>query len=1001
MSNDETLFQSVAIIGMAGRFPGAADIDAFWANLAAGVESVRRLDDAELDALGVPAELRAHPAYVPAAARLAEAEDFDAEFFDMTPREAEITDPQHRVLLECAYAAMQHAGYVPATYPGAVGVYAGVGLNSYLLHNLMPRQDLLRSLGMHQLLLGNDKCYAASRIAYKLNLDGPCIGVDTACSSSLVAVTLAYRALISFECDLALAGGAKVNAADAGYPYEPGSINSPDGHCRTFDAAAGGTVFGSGAGIVVLKRLEDALRDRDTIHAVIRGAAVNNDGAAKVGFTAPSVTRQRDVIRQALSFAEVPASSVSYVEAHGTGTRLGDPIELAALGEAFAGVAPGSVALGSVKPNIGHLESAAGVAGLIKVAQALRHGQLPPSLNYATPNPAIDFVTSPFCVNTALRPWPAGATPRRAGVSSFGLGGTNAHVVVEEAPAAPPAAPGGPELLVWSARTPAALERLSTRLAAHAAAADGGTADAAYTLACGREHFAHRRFAVGGSWPEIAAALAAPAMATAAAAAPRVAFVFPGQGVQRAGMAGPLYRSQPVYRAAIDACCAALGAEGAALLPLLLQEGDDATLQRTEWAQPAIFATSYAMARLWQSWGVQPAVLLGHSLGEYVAACVAGVFAAGDAIRLVAARAGLMQAQPEGAMAALRLSGAEAAALLAAHPEWECDLAAENGPRAVAVAGSHAGVAQCLAAVRAAGGDGQPLRTSHAFHSRRLDGMLDAYGQVLRGVRGAPARMPLVSCLTGRVEVPERWLDPGYWLEQTRGTVRFGAAVAAAAPLADVFIDMGPGATAAALVQGALPAPGHAAVLAAAPTQGGDAMTAVLQALGAAWVRGATVDWTSVYAERTCRRVPLPGYPFERRRCWVDAPGATATLPAPAAVAPVAASVAVASAEPADALQAQVAAVWCELLGSAHIGPDESFFALGGQSLLATRIISRLHEVTGIELPVQAIYETPTIAGLTQALLAQQAAAADPEMLERLLAELEAGAAPAAEGALA
>jgi acyl transferase domain-containing protein len=1010
---DDSLFQSVAIIGMAGRFPGAADIDRFWANIAGGVESIRRLDAAELDALGVPAELRAHAAFVPAAARLPDAEDFDPEFFDMTPREAEITDPQHRVLLECAYAAMQDAGYVPAAYPGAVAVYAGVGLNSYLLHNLMPRPDLLRSLGMHQLLLGNDKCYATSRIAYKLDLKGPCVSVDTACSSGLVAVAMAYRALVSFECDLALAGGAKVNAADSGYAYEPGSINSPDGRCRAFDAAAAGTVFGSGAGIVVLKRLEDALRDRDTIHAVIRGAAVNNDGAAKVGFTAPSVTRQRDVIRQALAFAEVPAASLSYVEAHGTGTRLGDPIELAALTEAFgAGAAPGGCALGSVKPNIGHLESAAGVAGLIKVVQALRHEMLPPSLNFETPNPAIDFAGGPFYVNTRLRPWPAGATPRRAGVSSFGLGGTNAHVVVEQAPAVAATPAGGPELLIWSARSPAALARMDARLAAHAAAGGAaGSADAAFTLACGREHFGHRRFALAATLGELAGALAAGGAAPSPAvpaSAPRVAFVFPGQGVQHAAMAAALYRAHPAYRAAIDACCDAAARAGfAGLLSLLTGEGGEggeagAALQNTGAAQPAIFAASYAMARLWQSWGVQPAAMLGHSLGEYVAACLAGVFSLDDALLLVTCRARLMQALPGGAMAALRLSEEQARALLAAHPEWECDLAAVNGPRAVTVAGDAAGVALCLAAA----GDGQLLRTSHAFHSRRIDAMLDDFRAVLERVRFAPARLPLLSCLTGMAEAPQRHADPAYWLAQTRATVRFGAAVAAAVPLADVLIDMGPAATAAAMVRGALPAAGGACVIAAAPAHGeGGAGTALLNALGTLWSRGADIDWGKVYGHRHCRRVPLPAYPFERRRCWVDAPGAAAPgaagMPAAVAAAPAAASLA--GAAPDDDLQTVVADVWRELLGAERIGPDENFFALGGQSLLATRIISRLHELTGIELPVQAIFDTPTIAGLAAALFAQRTALVDPDMLELLLAEMENGSdtARAAEGAIA
>ena len=1010
--SDGNAFQSVAIIGAAGRFPGAENIGQFWANLAAGVDSIRRYSPEELEALGVSAELRSSPSFVPAGARMPAAEDFDPEFFDMTPREAEITDPQHRVLLECAYEAMESAGYVASRYRGAIALYAGVGLNTYLLHNLLPRTDLLRTLGMHQLLLGNDKCYAASRIAYKMNLRGECLSVDTACSSGLVSVAMAYRSLISHECDMALAGGAKINASDSGYPYEAGSINSPDGRCRAFDAQASGTVFGSGAGIVVLKRLEDALRDRDNIQAVIRGAAVNNDGSAKVGFTAPSVDRQCDVIHQALSFSEVAPESISYVEAHGTGTRLGDPIEMAALAEAYgnARTRPQSCAVGSVKTNIGHLEAAAGVAGLIKVVQALRQQQMPPSLNFDQPNPAIDFASTPFYVNTRLRPWPAEGELRRAAVSSFGLGGTNAHVIVEEAPRiVPQATRAGPELLLCSAKTSSALDAVTRRLADHLGSASAAAlADTAHTLACGREHFSHRRFVVADSVEQAAGALVASSQAGRASPARTpstepagIAFVFPGQGVQFPGMAADLYRAQPAYRLALDECCAAVQrASTIDLKPLLIDAAaEHAThLDQTDIAQPAIFATSYAMAKLWQSWGVRPNVLLGHSLGEYVVACLAGVFTLDDALALVTRRARLMHRMAPGSMAALRMSEREAKALLQANPQWQCDLAAVNATTAVVVSGTHEAIEQCLLVVRDQGCEGQILRTSHAFHSRMQDAMLDEFRTELTRVAFGMPQLPFVSCLTGQLAEPGRVTTPQYWVEQLRNTVRFADGVASAAASGiQIFIDMGPAATAAGMTMASLGAQPFKAIAAAPARQGGtDGETAVLKALGELWLRGADVAWDKVYAHRQCRRVELPGYPFERRRCWVEplVQADAHSVEASAVVAPVPAAVPVRKPDqaypsgPRSDSESLVASIWEELLGVQDLGLHDNFFALGGQSLLATRVMTRINEITGVELPVETIFDRPTISGVAQALFERQVALEEPELLERLLAEL-------------
>lgn len=1007
-------FQHVAIIGMAGRFPGADDVEGFWRNLADGVESIRHFGLDELRALGVPDVLLDHPAYVRAAARMAGAEDFDPAFFDMTPREAEITDPQHRVLLECAHAALEDAGHVPARYPGEIAVYAGVGMNTYLLNNLLPRQDVLRTLGMHQLLLGNDKCYATSRIAYKLNLRGAAVTIDTACSSGLVALVLAYRSLISFECDMALAGGAKVNAVDLGYPYEPGSINSPDGHCRTFDASARGTVFGSGVGMVVLKRLEDALRDRDDIRAVIRGAAINNDGWAKVGFTAPSVTRQRDAIRQALAYSETDPASIGYVEAHGTGTQLGDPVELAALSEAFGPKVPrGSVAIGSVKPNIGHLESAAGVVGLIKAAECLRRGVMPPTLHFEQPNPALELDDSPFRVNTALCAWPAGSLPRRACVSSFGLGGTNAHVVLEEAPRVLHGAPAALELLPISAKTTTALVAGVKRLSQHLQRRDDQSfADVAHTLARGREHHALRGFVVAADRTEASERFASLAT-TAVGRASGVALLIPGQGVQSLGMAAALYARDPTYREALDACLALLPQWlDTDLRPFLLGQGeteDVLALTQTRLAQPAIFATAYASARMWLAWGVKPAALVGHSLGEYVAACIAGVFSLSDGLKLVCNRASGMQTLPEGAMAALRMSECDLKNWLSTRPDLRLDLAAVNGPSATVVSGTCEDIEACLTALRERGVEATVLSTSHAFHSHMLEPMQPAFAQAFVGLSLSAPTLPVLSSVTGRVLTDAEAIDPAYWVRQLRAPVRYADAIGSAQALGvDLMIDVGPGTTVSSLALGNLS--GGASVVATAPTRQLEALPhaadrVLLHALGSVWSRGVEIDWEAVYAGRMLRRVSLPTYAFDRHRCWIDPPQSSAVDVAPEAgtlsAPPVASSVPEHSTvfvahtdAPEGDVEAVIAGIWHELLGIETPEPDANFFALGGQSLLATRMISRIREVLGIELPVQAIIESPTVAGLALAVVQQRALQQDPEALERLLAEIEREAAP-------
>jgi acyl transferase domain-containing protein/thioesterase domain-containing protein/acyl carrier protein len=878
----------IAIIGMAGRFPGAANIEAFWQNLSNGVESITTLTDAELLAAGVSPKHLANPRYVRARARLDGVPDFDAAFFGMSPREASTTDPQHRVFLEHAWEALEHAGIDPARFPGSIGVYGGAAADGYLLYHLAPNRPLMESLGALSPVIGNDKDHLTTRVAYKLDLRGPSITIQTACSTSLVAVQIACQALLAYQCDAALAGGVSVVFPQGtGHLHQPGNILSPDGHCRAFDAAAQGTVAGDGAGVVVLRRLADALADGDPILAVILGAAVNNDGSAKVGYTAPSIDGQAEVIAMAHAVAGVNARSMSYVEAHGTGTALGDPIEIAALTQAFrAGTeARGFCGVGSVKPNIGHLNTAAGIASLIKTVLALHHESLPPSLHFETPNPAIDFANSPFVVNATRTPWPRGEAPRRAGVSSFGFGGTNAHAVVEEAPLLPATGPSRPlQMLALSARTPAALDAVTENLAAHLERHPGlDLADVAHTLESGRRAFAHRRFVLAADGAGAAAALRDPARwSTAEAepgAAPKVAFLFPGQGAQFPGMGADLYRTEPVYRDVIDECAALLSPILGRDIRPLIHDGNGRhesettdSLSGTALAQPALFVTELALARLWMSFGIRPDVMLGHSLGEYVAACLAGVFSLSDGLALVAARGRLMASAAPGVMLSIDLAEAEVRPLLG----QSLSLAAQNGPTSVVVSGPGEAISKLEARLAERGAASRRLRTSHAFHSASMDPILAAFTAEVRKVRLHAPQIPYLSNVTGALVTAAEATDPAYWARHLRGTVRFSPGLLAIGE-GSLLLEVGPGRALTALAEQ------HG--LSAIPSLGSRSgripdLERLFGALGELWIAGARIDWPALRAGETRRRVHLPTYPFERQRHWIELPTSIAAAPA-------------------------------------------------------------------------------------------------------------------------
>ncbi len=984
---------AVAIIGMSGRFPGAGGVEELWENLKGGVDSITSFSREELLEIGVPEAAIADPDYVPARGVIAGGSEFDAPFFGYSPREAELIDPQQRLFLECCWEALEGAGYEPARFPGDVGVFAGAGMNTYIL-NLLADIDALDALGNFNLMIGNDKDFLAPRVSYKLGLKGPSISVQTACSTSLVAVHLACQSLLSGECDAALAGGVSVRfPQEVGYRWQEGMVLSRDGRCRTFDAKASGFVAGNGAGVVVLRRLADALRDGDPIRAVIRGSAVNNDGSFKVGFTAPSVEGQAQVIAQALAMAGVEPGDIDYVEAHGTGTEMGDPIEVAALAQALGPQVPrGGCLIGSVKTNIGHLDTAAGVAGLIKAVLVLQHHQVPPSLNFEQPNPKLRLEESPFRVVTRLTEWEDSPEPRRAGVSSLGIGGTNAHVVLEEAPAVAAGAPGRPwQLLLLSARSEPALARAVAGLGRHFRRhPEVGIADAAYTLQVGRRKFDRRAVALCRDAADASAVLDgadADRLLFGGGEAGSVAFLFSGQGSQHPGMGADLYRAEPTFRDEVDRACEilrpVLGLDLRTLLFPAPAEAAEAAvrLAGTELTQPALFVIEHALARQWMAWGIRPAAMIGHSIGEYVAATVAGVFSLADALAVVAERGRLMAAMEPGAMLTISLPAAEVSPLL----EPEVSVAAVNGPARTVVAGPEAMIARLETVLTARGAGHRRLRTSHAFHSAMMEPALAPFAERLARVTLAPPSLPFVSNVTGTWITAAEATDPAYWTGHLRATVRFAGGLAELLREPDrVLLEVGPGN---ALTTLAREAGATAFASLPHPNDRRSDLPFLLSTLGRLWTAGIEVDWQATHAGERRLRVPLPTYPFERQSYWLGGRGPRvrgeqAAIPAPVAAAQTYArpEMRTAYVAPSGGTEEALAWIWGELLGLDRVGAHDNFFDLGGHSLLATQMGSQIRSVLGIELPLQSIFDAPTVASLAREISAARQSSAGPAL---------------------
>ncbi|MEV4224413.1 beta-ketoacyl synthase N-terminal-like domain-containing protein [Nonomuraea sp. NPDC049725] len=1014
----------IAVIGMAGRFPGAANVDQYWANLVAGVESIRRLTPEELAEAGVPERLRAHERYVPARGVVEGVDLFDAEYFGMSPREAQVTDPQQRLFLECVEEALQDAGYAPTRLRGPVGVFAGCTQSSYKRFALQYAEAL--ELDETQIRVGTEPDFLTTRAAYRLHLTGPCVTVQTACSTGLVALHYACQSLLNGECEMAVAGAASILYPEhVGYLYQPGAIASPDGHCRAFDADAQGTVGGNGCAAVLLKPLERALADGDPIRAVVLGSAVNNDGARKVGFTAPGVRGQREVVLEALAVAGAEPASIGYLETHGTGTHLGDAVELEALAHVFGDRADPLV-LGAVKPNIGHLDAAAGMAGFIKAVLVLENGIVPPTPHFTRPNPRSHLVDGPFEVPSRARAWPAAPSPRRAGVSSFGVGGTNAHAVLAEfaEPAAPADESGTWHILPISARDEGTLLRYGGTVQQRLSRSpDLPFGSAAYTMQTGRRELDHRIAVVAEHSAQAERALAEMDAGMIVSGRrghepPRIAFTFPGQGTEFRGMARDLSAGEPTFARHLADCLEALPPATAERVSGFLTGdgllGGGASPISTDLAQPALFAFQYALARTWLSWGIRPTCLLGHSLGELTAATISGALTLRGAAMLVTRRGELMSAAPGGAMLAVLAAAERVEPLL----QPGVTIAAVNSPRSTVVAGPAEAVARMAGPLAAEGLTGRPLRTEHAFHTAAMDEAAARFRAVAAEYGLRRPDLPFVSNVTGDWITDEQVTDPGYWAGQLRHPVRFAGGFQRLVDAGvDIVLEVGPGRSLTTLARDLLtdPAAGPRP-LASLPGRAGISPRQEQLARTAAelWVAGAELDWDGMRAGRDRRRVRMPAYPFNRRRYTLRDTGpqpggeqgdeqgeehgrgvtdgrtpSRHRHPRPGLSAPYRA--------PAPGLQARLAGLFEDVLGIAGVGADDDFLELGGDSLMAIRLVARVGDHFPVEVSGAEFFRAPTVAGLADhlgGLLEAAVAGMEPETVAALLRELE-GDAPA------
>lgn len=972
----------IAVVGMACRVPGATSVGEFWQMLRDGREGIRDLSREELLAQGVNEAVVDSHGYVKRKGVVPDADLFDAPFFGMNPREALITDPQHRVFLELVWQAMDDAGAWRHLPEEACGVYAGTGASSYLWRYALQEAER-EGYGLSEVIIGNTSDHLATRVAYKLNLTGPAITLQTSCSTSLVAVHYACQALIAGECSLAIAGGVSIaTPLLAGYRYQAGGIASPDGYCRPFDGDAAGTVSGSGAGVVVLKRLSDALASGDRIRAVIRGSAVNNDGSNKVGYAAPSVQGQAAVIAGALATSGLHQSDIGYIEAHGTATPLGDPIEIAALREAIcAGVDPEvRCMVGAVKSNVGHLDAAAGVVGLIKTVLVLEHGEIPPTLHYRKSAPALGLEGTRLKVCSELTTWqPHG--PRRAGVSSFGIGGTNAHVILEQAPPPTtcPVARDGQQIICLSARNPADLQLAKRQLADHLLTVeDVQLSDVAYTLHVGRKEFSHRWAAVSSTRQEaIEALLTRSETVEVAQPTPRVALLFPGQGAEHAGMGKALYHADSMFRTELDASMGAFGSLRSRLhIAILGEEGSHTLLADTLLAQAAMFCVQYSVARVVTRLGVVPVAMLGHSLGEVVAAAVADTFTLEQAATLIHARGTAMSNTAHGAMVAVMAPAAIVAGWLPA----DMYVSADNADEQCVVAMPHASLEAAVRLFTQRGIPHSAISTRYAFHSPFMDVAARKLSQVIVGMSLKRPNFPVLSNVSGT------WLDeneattPVYWGRQVRASVRFREALDRLAEIQPtMLVEIGPGETLSRLAKKhpalrSLPA----CSMLAGSRDAASVHDSAGRALAALWTHGVRLNWTERLSGATV--ASLPSYPFARKRYWIDAGQSPVAGQSPSAPSEFVAdkdhlshasvsqlprrhhrpSIGTPFVPAATPIEATLAQLFANLLKIDRVGVEDSFFDLGGDSLQGVRLVDSISRALDAALSVATIYSHPT-----------------------------------------
>ena len=988
--NQTEHLDGIAIVGMSGRFPGARSVAEFWENQKAGRESISHFEDSD-----VPDQSR-QPNFVGARSILADVDQFDPAFFGILPKEAELMDPQHRIFLECCWEALEEAGYDPFAYPGAIGVYAGCTASTYFLNNVCGNRQFIEAytagyqVDGYAAMMGANPDFVATRVAYKLNLKGPAFTMQAGCSTSLIAVCQACQSLLTYQSDMALTGGVSITFPQKrGYLYQEGGMVSADGHCRPFDEKAAGTVFGSGAAVVLLKRYEDALADGDHIYAVIRGFGLNNDGSSKVGYTAPSVEGQARVVAMAQAAAGVDPESIGYIEAHGTGTPLGDPIEVAGLTQAFRAhtEAKNYCAIGTAKANVGHLDNAAGVTGLIHAVQMLRHKTLVPLLHFTRPNPKLNLQDSPFYVNTQLREWKSNGKPRRAGVSALGVGGTNAHVVLEEAPeqaSAHSKLPG--HLLVLSAKSEAALEAATSRLAGHLEERPKlNLADVAHTLQQGRHGFQHRRAVAASDIADAAAVLQSKDARRVLTRSrqlqnPKVAFMFPGQGSQYPNMGREIYDTLPVFREQVDRCAEILKSHlgfdlREVLYPAQVSDAVRARLTETGSAQPAIFAVEYATARLWMSWGIEPAAMIGHSIGEFVAACLAGVFSLEDALALVAARGTMMQALPPGAMLSVRLAADEIRSRL----NGELALAASNGPALSVVAGPFAAVEELEKELSGQGVMYRRLVTSHAFHSSMMDPIVGPFTEHVRQIRLGRPGLPYISTVSATWITPEQATSPEYWGSHLRHPVMFSRSIVELGKNRDlILLEAGPGNTLSTLARQHGKELGEGVIVPSLADASGTQSdwSTLLSAVGALWSAGVAFDWTHLHQGERRRRVSLPTYAFDRKGYWIEPPRAAASVPVSGQSEAISAndipsdnnerpneeSIRMASAPALDRctrIRGLLAEIFEELSGTNLSSVDHSatFLDLGFDSLFLTQVTQSIQSKFGLKITFRQLLD--------------------------------------------